>query len=99
MRVLSKAQPAALDWAIYCALPADQQLVWKQRANELKQAMLFLMNLKNRTAKKDLRLAYSQGNNTPYPLNIKAMARYLITQYSNNNSTNQRGGKKADKKG
>ena len=27
MDILSKAQPAALDWAPYCALPVDQQLV------------------------------------------------------------------------
>ena len=56
------------------------------------------MNLKNKTAKKDLRLAYSQGNNTTYPLNIEAMARYLWTQYSNNKPANQRGGKKGDRK-
>ena len=41
--------------------------------------MLFLMSLKNKTAKKDLRLAYSQGNSTDYSTNIKAMARYLST--------------------
>ena len=56
------------------------------------------MNSKNKTAKKDLCLAYSQGNNIAYPLNIKAMARYLATQYSNNKPANQRGGKKGDKK-
>ena len=77
MELLSKAQPAALDWAAYCALPVDQQLVWEQRANELNQAMLFLMNSKNKTTKKDLHLVYSQRNNTAYPPNIEAMARYL----------------------
>ena len=56
------------------------------------------MNLKNKTAKKDLHLAYSQGNNTVYPPNLKAMARYLSTQYSNNKSANQLGGKKGDRK-
>ena len=60
--------------------------------------MLFLMNLKNKTAKKDLHLEYSQANNTAYPTNIKAMARYLSTQYPNNKPANQRGGKKGDKK-
>ena len=44
MELLSKAQPAALDWATCCILPADQQLVWELRADELNQAMLFLMN-------------------------------------------------------
>ena len=42
------------------------------------------MNSKNELAKKDLRLAYSQGNNTAYPPNIESMARYLSTQHSNN---------------
>ena len=54
MELLSKAQPTALDWAVYCALPADEQLMWEQKANELNQSMLFLMNSKNKTAKKDL---------------------------------------------
>ena len=80
MEVLSKAQPSALDWAAYYALTAYQQLVWELRADELNQTMLFLMNSKNKTAKKDLRLVYSHGNNTAYPLNITAMARYLSTQ-------------------
>ena len=94
----SNAQPSALDWAAYYTLPADKQLVWERRANELNQAILFLMNSKNETAKKDLCLAYYQGNNTAYSINIKAMARYLSTQYSNNKPANQRGGKKGDKK-
>ena len=56
------------------------------------------MNSKNKIAKKDLRLAYSQGNNTAYPPNIKSMARYLSTQYPNNKPANQREGKKGDKR-
>ena len=35
------------------------------------------MNSKNKHAKKDLRLAYSQENMTAYPPNIEAIARYL----------------------
>ena len=98
MELLSRAQPAALDWAGYCALPEDQKLAWEQRANALNQSMLYLTNLKNKTAKKDLRLAYSQGNNTAYRPDIESMARYLSTQYANNKPTNQRGGKKGDKR-
>ena len=56
------------------------------------------MNSKNKLAKKDLHLAYSQENNTAYPPNIELMARYLSTQYSNKKPTHQRGGKKGDKK-
>ena len=60
--------------------------------------MLYLMNLKNKTAKKNLCLAYSKGNNTAYPTNIKLAARYLSTQYPNNKPTNQRGGNKGNKR-
>ena len=59
--------------------------------------MLYLMNWKNKLAKKDLRLAYSQGNNTTYPPNIKSMTRYLSTQYPNNKPGNQCKGKNGDK--
>ena len=47
---------------------------------------------------KNLRLAYSQGNNTAYPPDIESMARYQSTQYPNNKPTNQRGSKKGDKR-
>ena len=56
------------------------------------------MNSKNETAKKDLRLAYSQGNYTAYPPDIKAVARYLSTQYPNNKPANQRKGNKGNKR-
>ena len=42
-----------------------------------------------RSPKKDLPLAYSQGNHTAYPTNIESAARYLATQYSNNKPGNQ----------
>ena len=76
----------------------DQQLVWERKADELNQSMIFLMNSKNKIAKKDLRLTYFQGNNTAYPPGINAMARYLSTQYPNNKLANQRRGKMRDKK-
>ena len=56
------------------------------------------MSSKNKNAKKDLRLAYSQRNNTVYTSNVESMARYLSTQYPNNQSTNQRRGNKEDKR-
>ena len=55
------------------------------------------MNSKNKHARKNLRLAYSQRNITAYPPNTKGMARYLSTQYFNNKPTNQRNDKKWDK--
>ena len=60
--------------------------------------MLYLMNSKNKLAKKDLCLAYSQGNNTTYPPNIESMARYLSTHYPSNKPAHQRRGKKGDKR-
>ena len=98
MKILSRAQPAALDWAGYFSLTPEVQLMWKKRVNELNQSMLYLMNSKNKLAKKDLRLLYSQGNNTHYPPNIESMARYPSTQYPNNKPAHQRGGKKGDKR-
>ena len=97
MELLSKA-PVLLDWAGYCALPEEDQLVWELRADALNQAMIYLMNLKNKNAKKDLCLAYSQGNNTAYLTDIESAARYLSTQYPNNKPTNQRGGNKGNKR-
>ena len=47
------------------------------------------MNLKNQHAKKDLRLAYSQGNMAVYPPKIEGIARDLSTQYPNNKPANQ----------
>ena len=98
MELLSRTQLAALDWAGYCTLTPDKQLVWGQRDNELNQSMLYLMNSKNKLAKKDLRLAYFERNNTAYPPNIESMARYLSTPYSNNKPANQRGGKRKIKR-
>ena len=98
MELLSNAQSVALDWAGCCTLVEAKQLVWEQRADALNQSMLYLMNSKNKIARKDLRLAYSQGNITAYPSNIESMARYLSTQYSNKKLANQRGGKKGDRR-
>ena len=93
MELLSNAL-VPLDWAEYCTLPEEDPFVWEVRADVLNQTMLYLMNLKNKTATKDLRLAYSQGNNTAYLIDIKSAARYLSTQYPNNKPTNRPGGNK-----
>ena len=61
--------------------------------------MFFLMNSKNKNAKKDLQLAYSQGNITVYLSAIKETARYLSTQFSKMKSANQSDGKKGDRNG
>ena len=70
--------------------------MWELRANALNQSILYLMNSKSKNVKKDLCLVYSQGNNTAYPPNIEAMARYLSTQYPDNKLPNQREGNKAN---
>ena len=87
--LLSNAEPNALDWDGYCALLAEIQLVCETRADALNQVMIFIMNSKNEITKKDLQLAYSQGNHTAYPTNIEAAAQYLSTQYPNNKPGNQ----------
>ena len=73
MDILSKAE-IPLYWDGYCVLPEEDRLVWEQRADALNQVMIYVMNSKNETAKKDLRLVYSQGNYTAYPPSIKAAA-------------------------
>ena len=95
MTLLTAAAPQ-LKWAAYCGLTSKEQLVWEERGDELNKSMLYLMNSKKKHAKKDLVLAYSQRNMTAYPLNIEAMARYLLTKYLNNKPLNQRNGKKGD---
>ena len=79
MELLSSALPAPLDWTGYCALLEGNQLMWELKADAVNQAMIYLMNSKNKNTKKDLRLVYSQGNNTVYPPDIESMARYLST--------------------
>ena len=78
-------------------MPSADQLVWEERGDDLTKSLLFLMNLKNNNAKKDLYLAYSQGNMTAYLPTIKAMDRYMSTQYPNKNSAHQRKGKRGDR--
>ena len=90
MHLLSNAEPDTLDWDGYCALPVEGQLTWETQADALNQAMIFIMSSKNKIAKKDLRLAYSQRNNTPYPTNIKAATWYPSTKYLNNKSGNKK---------
>ena len=97
MMALLVAEATLLDWDAYCALIPDKQSVWEERGDELHKTMLYLINLKNKHAKKALCLAYFKGNISAYQNNIKAMARYLSTQYPNNKPTNQRYGKKGDK--
>ena len=56
------------------------------------------MNSKNKVAKKNLRLAYSEGNYTAYPADIEAAVWYLSTQYPNNKPANQCGRNKGNKR-
>ena len=73
MMALLAAEAIPLEWVVYCALTPRKQLAWEERGNELNKTMRYLMNSKNKHAKKDFRLAYFQGNMTAYPPNIKAM--------------------------
>ena len=75
MLELLKVERPALDWDDYCALPVAEQLVWEERGDASTKAMLLLMNFKNDNAKKDLRLLYSQGNKSAYPVSAEAVAK------------------------
>ena len=66
------------------------QLVWEEKVDALNKAMLLLMNSKNNNAKKDLCLAYSQGNKLAYSLNVESIARVYNIK-SVNNPYNKRG--------
>ena len=58
------------------------------------------MNFKNNNAKKDLRLSYSQGNKSAYPVTAEAMTRDQSTQYNNkiiNNPRDKRGDRNSKK--
>ena len=94
MMAFLKVKVPALTWVDYCAIPPTDRLVWNERGNELNNAMLYLMNLKNKIAKKDLRLVYSQGNITVHQPTIEGMTRYLSTQYPNNKPSYQCNGKR-----
>ena len=91
---LLRAERPALDLVAYCAIHPVYQLVQEERGNDLNRAMLFLMNSKNDITKRDLCLAYLQGDMTAYQPTIELMARYLSIQYPNKNSAHQRNGKK-----
>ena len=55
----------------------DTQIIWEEKSDAQTKAMLFLMNLKNKIAKKDLRLAFAQGNHSAYPDTIESMVRFI----------------------
>ena len=59
MMILLAANAPPLDWDACCVLPPVDQPIREERGNELNKAILYLMNSKNKQAKKDLRLAYS----------------------------------------
>ena len=62
------------------------------------------MNSKNKSAKKDLRLAYAQGNHSAYPYTIETNPRFQLLQQKNknvnlNNNPHDKKGDKNRKKG
>ena len=57
---LLRAVVPSIDWAGYCQLTPTKQFTWEEQGYGLNKSMLFLMNVKNNNAKKDLYLAYFQ---------------------------------------
>ena len=80
---LLETEVPALTWIDYCWMLPAYQLVWEERGNGLNKALFYLMNSKNKNAKRDLCLAYSEGNITAYSPTIKGMTKCLSTQYPN----------------
>ena len=83
-----------LTWIDYCATMPENQPMWEDKATDLGKAMLLLLNLKNKPAKRDFYLAYAQRNHSTYPKNVEKIAVLLWSQYSykkNSNPCNKRG--------
>ena len=95
---LLKAETSPQGLGDYCTMNVVDRLVWEEKADALNKAMFLLMNSKNDNAKKNLRLAYSQGNKLAYPLNVESTARYVSLMY-NIKSANNACNKKGDKNG
>ena len=77
------------------------QLIWEEKEDAQTKAMFSLMNLKNKIAKKDLRLAFAQGTHSAYPEIIESMARFLSSKYNIKTANNHcyKVGDKNGKKG
>ena len=82
---LLKEDTPSKTWDNYCAMISAERLTWEEKADDLGKAMILLMNSKNEAAKKDLRLAYAQGNHSEYPSTMEKMARFILSQYKNKN--------------
>ena len=49
-------------WVTYSGMTPAERLGYEEKADNLAKTILLLMNSSNKVAKKDLRLAYAQGN-------------------------------------
>ena len=90
-----------ITWDNYRAMIPEYHLAWKKQADKLGIAMLLLMHLKKKGAKKDLRLAYTQGSHSAYPTKMEKMPRFISSQCKNKNidPNNNPCDKKGDKNG
>ena len=71
-------------------MDVTDQTILEERSDASTKAILLLLNSKNDNTKKDLRLSYPQENKSAYQTTVKAMARYLSTQYPNKTIGHQR---------
>ena len=98
MEQLIKVETPSLTWVDYCGMTPADQLIWEEKADIQTKPILFLMNSRNKIAKKDLCFAYAQGNESAYPGTIESMVRFLLFQY-NIKTVNNPCNKKGDKNG
>ena len=66
------------NWNKHCGMTAVKQFGWEEKADDLAKAICLLLNSKNKAAKKDLRLAYAQGNHSSCPKTMEKMVRFLL---------------------
>ena len=51
MMELLKVERPLVDWAVYCAMPVADQIMWEEKGDTVTKSMLFLMNSKTDNTK------------------------------------------------
>ena len=99
-RNVNNGTPSPLTINDYFSMGENEKAMWEKKGNDLTVAMLWLSNSRNENMKRELRLAYSQGNTDCYPTDPEKMARLAASQYimsaPRNANNKQRNGQNGD---